>query len=301
MELRQIKYFIEVARREHVTEAALSLHIAQSAVSRQIDNLEKELGVNLFLRDGRNVRLTPIGKVFLDYMEQAMKVIDDAKREVEEYLDPEKGTIRIGYPSSLANYTLPTVISAFRAEYPKVKFCLNQGAYHSLIESVIRGDIDMALLGPVPKNIPKIIGQVLFHEKIVAVLPKDHPLAEEKELKLSQLWNDSFILFPQGYILRELIVDACRQVGFQPKVSFEGIDIDAIKGLVSAGLGVTLIPEITLIDNLPRSSVKIPVIEPNVTRSVGVIISDQRQLLPTEKLFYNFLKDFFSKIDSFQH
>lgn len=300
MELRQIQYFIEVAKREHVTEAALSLHVAQSAVSRQIFNLESELGVDLFIRDGRNVKLTPIGKIFLGYMEKAMRVIDDAKREIEECLDPEKGTIRIGYPSSLANYTLPTVISAFRSEYPHVKFNLNQGAYRSLIDGVIKGEIDMALLGPVPKNTNKIKGQILFHEKIVSVLPIEHPLAKEKELRLGQLQHDSFILFPEGYILRKLIVDACNQLGFQPNVSFEGIDIDAIKGLVSAGLGVTLIPEITLIDNLPRATVKIPVIEPAVTRSVGVIISSERQLLPTEKLFYKFLKDFFSKIDSFQ-
>lgn len=299
MELRQIKYFIEVARREHVTEAALALHIAQSAVSRQIDNLEKELGVDLFIRDGRNVKLTPIGKIFLRHMEHAVKVIENAKREVEEYLDPEKGTVRIGYPSSLANYTLPTVISAFRSGYPDVKFHLNQGAYHSLIESVVKGDIDMALLGPVPKNVHKIKGQVLFHEKFVAVLPVDHPLAGEKVLKLSQLQNDSFILFPEGYILRELIVDACKEAGFEPQVSFEGIDIDAIKGLVSAGLGVTLLPEITLIDNQPRSSVKIPVIEPDVMRSVGVVISSERELLPTLKLFYKFLEDFFAKLDRF--
>jgi len=108
MELRQIQYFIEVAKREHVTEAAHAMHIAQSAVSRQIFNLESELGVQLFIREGRNVKLTPIGRVFLEYMKEAVQVIDSAKREVEEFLDPERGTIRIGFPSSLANYTLPT-------------------------------------------------------------------------------------------------------------------------------------------------------------------------------------------------
>src|SRR4051794_8126592 len=108
MELRQIQYFIEVAKREHVTEAAVSLHVAQSAVSRQIVNLEAELGVDLFIREGRNVKLTPIGRTFLEHMEEAMKVIDNATREVQEYLDPERGVIRIGFPSSLAAYTLPT-------------------------------------------------------------------------------------------------------------------------------------------------------------------------------------------------
>src|SRR6476469_4128746 len=133
MELRQIEYFIEVAEREHMTEAAAVLHVAQSAVSRQIFNLEAELGLDLFLREGRKIKLTPIGKTFLDYMQQVVDVIDQAKRELAESLDPEKGTVRIGFPSSLAANVLPNVISAFRSKYPDVRFKLKQGSYGFLI------------------------------------------------------------------------------------------------------------------------------------------------------------------------
>ncbi|MFP7298496.1 LysR family transcriptional regulator [Neobacillus niacini] len=300
MELRQIQYFMEVAKREHVTEAALALHVAQSAVSRQIFNLETELGVNLFIREGRNVKLTMIGQMFLEHMEQAMKVIEEAQREVEEYLDPLKGTIRIGFPSSLASYTLPTTISAFREHYPQVKFQLKQGSYAELIEGVINGDFDMALIGPVPKQEKKVIGTTLFTDNIVALLPENHPLADQPAIKLGQLREDSFVLFPKEYVLREIIVRACEQIGFTPKVSFEGVDTDSIKGLVSAGLGITLIPEITLVDGFPRSTVKIPIIEPNVSRTVGVIVPRERKLLPTVRLFYDFLKDFFSRLDRYQ-
>lgn len=300
MELRQIHYFMEVAKREHVTEAAHALHVAQSAVSRQIFNLEDELGVRLFIREGRNVKLTPIGKMFLNQMQQAMKVIDDAKREIEEYLDPDHGTIRIGFPSSLASYILPTAISSFRERYPQVKFQLKQGSYRYLIDGVVNGEFDMALIGPVPKQEKKIEGTTLFIDNIVALMPESHPLASRKSLKLAELREDSFVLFPEEYILREMIVNACGQLGFQPRVSFEGEDIDAIKGLVSAGLGITLIPEITLVDRLPRSTVKIPIIEPNVTRTVGVIIPRDRELLPTERLFYEFLKETFTRLDRFQ-
>ncbi|MFM1651064.1 LysR family transcriptional regulator [Brevibacillus sp. B_LB10_24] len=300
MELRQIQYFIEVAEREHVTEASHVLHVAQSAVSRQIFNLEAELGVTLFIREGRNVRLTPVGKVFLEHMKQAMQVIEKAKLEIEEFLDPQRGTIRVGFPSSLAAYTLPTVISAFREKYPHVKFQLCQGSYRSLIDSVIKGGIDLALLGPVPKQEKQIKGETLFLENIVALLPTNHPLAGQSTLQLSQLREDSFVLFPEGFILREIVVNACRQLGFQPKVSFEGDDIDAIKGLVAAGLGITLLPEITLYDSIPRTTVKIPVTEPAVTRTVGVIIPSDRELPPTEKLFYEFLKEFFAVLSGFE-
>lgn len=300
VELRQIKYFIEVARREHVTEAAQALHVAQSAVSRQIFNLEAELGVDLFIRKGRNVKLTAIGKIFLEHMEKAINVIDDARQVVSEYTDPQRGTIHIGFSSSLATYILPTVISAFRKEYPDVKFELNQRSYYGLKDAIHKGDVNIALIAPVPVKKEKTKGTILFTEKIVALLPIGHPFAHEKTLKLNQLRDDTFVLFPEGFVLRDIIESSCQQLGFKPKVSFEGEDIDAIKGLVSAGLGVTIVPEITLVDNLPRSTVMIPIIEPNITRTVGMIIPTDRQLLPTERLFFNFLKEFFIRLEKFQ-
>jgi LysR family transcriptional regulator, transcription activator of glutamate synthase operon len=299
MELRQIEYFIEVALREHVTEASHALHVAQSAISRQIVNLESELGVPLFIREGRNVKLTPIGRIFLEHMQHAMKVIETARREVEEYIDPDRGTIRIGFPSSLATYMLPNVISAFRKSHPQVKFQLKQASYHQLVDSVVKGEMDMALIGPVPKNNKNIKTDILFVDKIVALLPSNHPLADKPLLNLSQLKDDSFVLFPDGFILRDIVVNACGLQGFQPKVSFEGEDIDAIKGLVSAGLGVTLIPEITLVDNVPRSTVKLHLMDQQVTRTVGIITPNERQLLPTVKIFYDFIKEFFERVGRF--
>jgi len=299
LELRQIQYFIEVAKREHMTDAAEALHVAQSAVSRQIVNLEAELGVDLFIREGRNIRLTPIGHMFLEKMHQAMDVIEQAKREIEECLDPEKGTVRIGFPSSLAAHLLPTVVSGFRKQYPYVKFQLHQDSYHSLIDSVIKGEIDMALLGPLPTEERRVKSDILFMENLVALLSSNHPLAKRSSITLDDLRSDSFILSPRGYILRDIVIKACKQRGFEPAVSFEGKDIDAIKGLVSAGLGVTLLPDITLVDSLPRSTVKIQIVEPRVTRAVGVIIPRDRELMPTEILFYNFLKNFFHNLTPF--
>lgn len=300
MEIRQIKYFIEVAKREHVTDAANELHVAQSAVSRQIFNLEKELGVELFIRRGRNIKLTSIGRIFLNHMEKAINVIDDATQIVSEYTDPEKGTIHVGFPSTLATYILPTAISAFRELYPDVKFELHQGSYRELADAVIRGDINMALLAPVPRQTSKMKGTIFFTENIVALLPKSHHLAGVRKIELNQLQGEDFILFPEGFQLRDIITKGCEQLGFKPIVSFEGEDIEAIKGLVSAGLGVSLIPEITLVENLPRATVTVPIVEPNITRTVGMIIPSDRQLLPTEKLFYEFLSGLFLRLEKFQ-
>ncbi|MFC4322959.1 LysR family transcriptional regulator [Litchfieldia salsa] len=300
MEIRQLQYFIEVATREHVTEAADALHVAQSAISRQISNLESELDVDLFIREGRRVKLTPIGKIFLSRIQQAMNVIEDAKREVEEYLDPEKGTIRIAFPISLAAYTLPTVIHAFRLRYPEAKFQLKQALYRDLIEGVVKGDYNMALIGPLPAEGKKIKRKILFTEEIVALLPIHHPLANRPYLNLRELRNEPFVLLPEGFVFRQLVLDACAKLSFIPHIAFEGDDIDALKGLVSAGLGVTLMPEVTLVDSLPRATVKIPLIEPNVTRTVGVITPTDRKILPTEELFYQFLVEFFERLNQYK-
>lgn len=301
MELRQIRYFIEVAKKEHVTEAANSLHVAQSAVSRQIAKLEEELGVGLFIREGRNVRLTPIGEIFLQRMEQALQVIEDAKQAITEYTDPEKGTIHIGFASSLALFIIPTIVSAFRKQYPDVNFNFVQGNYYELKDYVIKGKTNMAFLAPVPTQEKHLKGKVLTTERIVALLPVSHAMAEQKSLKLYQLRDEKFILFPKNYILRDIVVEACEQTGFQPNITFEGEDIDALKGLVSAGLGISLIPESTLIESIPSSTVSIPVVDPVVTRTVGLIIPVDRELLPTEKVFYKFVVDFFSRIEQFQN
>jgi len=300
MELRQLRYFVEVAKREHVSEASEALHVAQSAISRQIANLESELGVELFVREGRNVKLTQIGKHFLPHVETALKAIDFAKQQIDEYLDPERGTIKIGFPTSLASHTLPTIISAFKAQHPNVTFHLRQGSYRYLIEAVKNREIDLAFIGPVPSDDPDIKGEILFIEAFSALLQAHHRLAERERIDLNELRNESFVLFPEGYVLRNIAVEACKQAGFTPEISSEGEDLDAIKGLVSAGIGVTLLPESTFYETMPRFTVKIPIQIPHVKRNVGIIISKHRELTPSEKVFYQFAKDFFSVLERYQ-
>ncbi|RID87011.1 LysR family transcriptional regulator [Peribacillus asahii] len=300
MELRQLRYFIEVAEREHVTSAAEHLHVAQSAISLQITKLEAELGVTLFERVGRNIKLTEIGKIFLTHAKSAIKAIDYAKEKIDEYLSPESGTIKIGYPTSLANHLLPMVISAFKAKQPNVSYHLRQGSYAFLIDAVKNGDIGLALLGPVPTNEIDLETHILFSEGISALVPSSHPLAERESLALSDLRNDDFVLFPKGYVLHQIAFNACEQAGFIPQITAEGEDMDAIKGLVSAGIGVSLLPDGTLYNTTPPSTVKIKIDTPRVKRTVGIITSKHRELAPTEKVFYEFVKKFFSMLEQYQ-
>ncbi|GEK30161.1 HTH-type transcriptional regulator GltC [Kurthia zopfii] len=299
MELRQLRYFVAVAEREHISEAAESLHVAQSAVSRQIANLETELGTELFERIGRNVKLTPIGKVFLEHSLIALEAIDFAKKQIDEYLDPEQGTIKIGFPTSLASFLLPTVISAFKKEHPNVSFHLRQGSYRYLINAVKTRELNLAFLGPVPKKDETIDTKILFTEKISALLPANHKFAQKAEIQLADLREEPFVLFPQGYILNKVVVDACKSAGFAPNVTSEGEDMDALKGLVAAGIGITLLPESAFYDSTPRRTVRINISEPNFTRNVGVVFPVSRDLAPSEQIFLDFVTDFFSRLTQF--
>ncbi len=300
LELRQLRYFVEVAEREHISEAAEHLHVAQSAISRQIANLEEELGTPLFERIGRNVKLTPIGKIFLEHTITALKAIDFAAKQVEEFLDPAKGTIKIGFPTSLASYVLPTVISAFKKEYPDVSFHLRQGSYKYLIEAVKNRELNLAFLGPLPPKDELINTTILFSENVHALLPANHSLAKNEKLNLVDLRNDNFVLFPEGYILHKVVLDACRSAGFVPTITSEGEDMDALKGLVAAGIGVTLLPESSLYDSTARFTVKVPIAMPAIRRTVGVISPTNRELAPSEKVFLNFVTNFFSRLSQFQ-
>ncbi len=295
VELRQIRYFLEVAKREHFTEASEKLHVAQSAVSRQINQLEEELGVSLFVREGRRVHITPIGRLFADKMTQALQLIDHATQEVTEYIHPERGMIKIAYPISLAAHTLPRAIQSFRQIYQQIDFQLKQQLYYDLIDSVIKGEFNMALISPLPLQEERVVKEALFEDSIVALLPIAHPLSKKEEISLNQLKDDFFCVLPEGFVFREMVVHACTEAGFEPLIGFEGDDIDALKGLVSAGLGIALMPQVTLLENIPSSTVKIRISNPQLTRTVGMIRAKDRDLLPAEQLFYQFIKSFYKE------
>ncbi len=300
LELRQLQYFVEVAEREHISKAAEHLHVAQSAISRQIANLETELGTPLFERIGRNVKLTPVGKIFLEHSIIALKAIDFATKQVEEYLNPGKGIIKIGFPTSLASNVLPTVISAFKKQYPEISFHLRQGSYKFLIDSVKNRELNLAFLGPLPPKDESINPNVLFSENIHALLPANHPFANRTELHLTDFRNENFVLFPEGYILHKVAVDACKSAGFIPNITSEGEDMDALKGLVAAGIGVTFLPESSLYDSIPRFTVKKPITQPVISRTVGIITPTNRELAPSEQVFLDFVTKFFSHLSKFK-
>lgn len=297
MELRQLHYFVKVAQKEHVTQAAEELHVAQSAVSRQIHQLEEELGVKLFVQKGRNVQLTPAGHLFLKRAEVILADLEKAVVEIHEFLDPERGEIRLGFPHSLGISLIPQVVAAFRKLYPNVRFRFRQGMYPSLIRDLVQGDIDLAFISPFPKENEQVSGEVVLSEQLFAILPPNHPLAAEETIALSQLSEETFVLFSEGYSLRPIVMNACKQAGFKPKIGFEGEETDTIRGLVAAGMGVSLLPEMALALHYtgPLQAVKVPLSYPEVSRTIGLIHRTNEKLPLVANLFHKFLLAYFEE------
>ncbi|AHC19400.1 MULTISPECIES: LysR family transcriptional regulator [Paenibacillus] len=293
MELRQLQYFMKVAQKEHVTQAAEELHVAQSAVSRQIHQLEEELGVNLFMQKGRNLQLTPVGQLFCKRVETIIKDLERAVLEVHEFLDPEGGEIRIGFPHSLGIHLIPTVVAEFRKRYPNVKFRFKQGMYPSLIRDVLAGEVDLAFVSPFPDRHDHVEGDVVLTEELFAVLPPNHPLATAKHITLSQLKGEKFILFRDGYSLRPIVWQACLEAGFTPDIAFEGEETDTIRGLVAAGMGVSLLPEMALFQTNPLQPARVSIVDPEVTRTIGLIHRRDDKLPLVAKSFRTFLLQYF--------
>ncbi|THF83869.1 LysR family transcriptional regulator [Cohnella fermenti] len=293
MELRQLQYFVHVARMQHVTKAAEELHVAQSAVSRQIHRLEEELGVRLFMQRGRNVQLTPVGQLFLRRAEEILHDLDRAVNEIHEFLDPEVGEIRLGFPHSLGTHLIPKVIASFRRKHPNVKFRFRQGMYPSLIRDVIEAEVDLAFISPMPDKNDRVEGEVILTESLCAILPKEHPLAGEEYIDLGQLKDDTFVLFSQGYSLRPIVWEACRTAGFLPKIGFEGEETDTIRGFVAAGMGVSILPEMALSLQSSFMPAVVKIREPNVTRTIALIRRSGEKPSTVVKLFHDYLLNYF--------
>ena len=293
MELRQLHYFMKVAQKQHVTQASEELHIAQSAVSRQIHQLEEELGVSLFIQRGRNVQLTPVGQLFCERVQAIIQDLDNAVYEVRQLVDPEYGEIRIGFPHSLGIHVIPSVVAAFRKCYPNVRFKFKQGMFSTLMKDVLCTEVDLAFISPFPQNQQHVSGHIVLTEELVAILPISHPLAGHSSITLAQLREDEFILFREGYSLRSIVWDACLDAGFTPSIAFEGEETDAIRGLVAAGMGVSLLPEMAMAYVQSLDIVKVKITQPRITRTIGLIHRAHEKLPVVAETFRSFLLSYF--------
>lgn len=239
MEFRQLEYFIEVAKQLNFTKAAEQLCIAQSAISKSIKKLEKDLGVLLFNRVDKKVMLTAEGEVLLRHARRILEQVRHAQEEIEEMRGLEKGEVRIGLPSMVGSYYFPGIILDFKKQYPHLQFTLYEQGTMKVQRMISNGDIDMGVI--VQDTIADDLEAVPFLEEEMCVcVPKGHPFAERESVTYEEVAREPLVLFQEGYFQRELIAEAGRRMGVPLTVRFETNQISLLKSLVARGSGITL-------------------------------------------------------------
>lgn len=292
MEWQQLEYFQTLARIQHVTRAAEHMSLSQPALSRSIARLEEELGVQLFERQGRNIMLNRYGQLFLKRVNRILKEFNDGKQELHDLVHPEHGEVALGFLHTLGTNLIPDLIGAFRLRSPSISFTLIQNHSYSLLEHLSAGELDLCLLAePTETKLP-IHWTPLWTEELFAVVPLGHPLADRESILLQEIASESFIFLKKGYALRRTTDQLFQQIGVTPQITFEGEEAATVSGLVAAGLGVSLLPDLHGI-NMSKI-VQIRIREPKCQRVIGMALVQGGYLSPAATRFKEFVLNHFS-------
>ena len=246
MELRHLRYFLAIVAERHFTRAAKRLGIAQPPLSQQIRQLEQEVGIALFTRTARGVTLTAAGEAFLPHAEAALREVDRARTAARRIRQGDLGTLRVGFTSAASlNPLVPGAISAFRNTYPDVELRLIVLPTAPLLAQLSQDQIDVAFVRPTSSERHALRAIPLPDERLWIAVPSGHALATRKRVRLDELRDEPFILYPRanGSLLYDSIIGACQRAGFSPRVVQEAPQMASMVSLVAAGVGVTLVPE----------------------------------------------------------
>jgi DNA-binding transcriptional LysR family regulator len=275
-----------VAREQHVTRAARKLGTPQPTLSRRIARLEEELGVELLARPGRQVRLTAGGRTLWAAVERALDELDHGLHQVLDDTSPDRGRVAVGFLHTLGPVVVPRILREFRALHPGIRFDLVQDGHDVMLARLREGTVDVCLTSPVPDD-PAFAAHPLQEQRLTALVPAGHPLAARPRLRLGQLSGETFVGLKPGYGIRRITDAWCIGAGFTPQLAFAGDDIDTVRGLVAAGLGLALLPAEP--DRPLAGTVEVAV-SPGATRTIGVVWARERQQTPPGALFRAFLQ-----------
>jgi DNA-binding transcriptional LysR family regulator len=282
----RLRQFVAVAREEHLTRAAEELGIPQPTLSRSIARLEAELGVPLFSRPGRSVKLTRHGRLLFDYSERTLATLAAQLRLLAEETDPDRGRVALAFLHTLGTDAVPRMLRDFRATHPGVRFVLVQGSADVLLARLRAGEADLCLTAPLPDE-PGVTARKLDSERIDLVVPAGHRLARRRGIRLAEAAAEDFISTKPGYGLRTITDELCREAGFEPRIAFEGEETATCRGLVGAGLGVSLLPGTAGTDADPEV-IAIRITAPRAARTVGLAWLADRPLPAPVAAFRDF-------------
>ncbi len=263
----QLGYFVAIAEHGTLTRAAAALHLSQPSLTTQLHRLERDLGVELFERLPRGVRLTPAGSALLPVARQALADVEQVRRLANELASPEGGTLRVGGTPSLSGALLPSALSAFHQTHPRVALEFAEAGSEELVALLERDAIDLALVTlPVPHHGVRTVP--VADEDVVLAVGPGHRLAARKAIGVSDLADIPLVVPRQGYSVRTTVFSACRRAGFEPVVACDGGEMSGVLALVARGLGAAVIPGIVATHHPDLHTIRID--SPQFVRTIGL-------------------------------
>lgn len=294
MELLQLAHFRVVARLEHMTRAAEELNVTQPSLSRTIARLEREVGVPLFDRRGRGLRLTHYGAAFLGRVDRVFQELDDAAAELRDMGGLERGSVLL---AAGALHWLPAVLEPFLALHPEVRFRLVRRSLPELVRLVEDGEVDYAFLPDVPRG-SRTTWRHLRTAPISLMVPPSHRLAGRATVNLGELADEEMILGKPGDILREAMDGYFRQAGIRPRVTSEVDEPAAVEDFVAAGLGVAFIPGLLQPTPPHAQTARVAITNPPCELTLGLAWNTDRYLSLAARAFWDHVAAHFAAVSA---
>lgn len=283
MELRQLRSFVALAEERHFTRAAERLHIAQPALSQQIAKLEREVGVPLVDRTTRRVALTQAGDLLLAHARRMLSEETVALAELDELAGVRRGHLDIGAAQAMGPVDLATLLVSFHRSYPAVELTVREALSVHLNVAVLADELDLAFVTGIVDP-ERIEGHQVASEDLVCILSPEHPLAAQAAVSLADLAEDTFVMFAGSATIRGRVEHAAAAYGYVPQVGFETSDVMRIRALVSAGMGVAILPRSDAEKRGPRVT-STPISDAGLTHEVHVCWRRGRRHSPAARAF----------------
>ncbi|MCQ2969424.1 MAG: LysR family transcriptional regulator [Clostridium sp.] len=294
MNLNYLRYFRVLAKLEHYTKAAEELSITQPSLSHAMSALEKELGTYLFEKDGRNVKLTKYGKIYYEYVERALRELEEGEKRVKELIGIGTGSVDLGYIFTLGPEFVPKLVNGFINEQgnEKVKFTFGQGTTACLLNDLKNEKYDIVFSSIVHSE-EEIEFVPIMEEELVVIVDKEHNLAKKSSVDLAEISEYPFIAFSNKSGIRQIIDGLFEAVNVKPNIICEVEENNAIAGLVEVKYGISIVPKITA---LKYFNVKIlPIYNPNHKRYIYMATLKNKYQSPTMKMFKNYVEEYCRK------
>lgn len=268
MEIRQLRYFLDIAQTEHLTQSARNLFVTQSTLSHGLRQLEDELGVKLFDRVGRGLRLSQAGAAFQTYAGRALQEIEAGRMALTEMTGLQSGSLTVGVIPTFLNTLIPAAVAAFSAAYPKVRVVVRDLRADPIEELLMTGQLDVGIAFH-PTERAEIEAEPLFEERMLLVVGLGHPLMRRKTLAMKALANVPLALLTRSFATRRLIDDAFREAGVTPPIRVEMESVESLLAVCRSGVLASVVPERAAKQAADLHSIAL--VSPQPVRRAGVL------------------------------